>query len=142
MRAAFRAPVWLYRLHLGRVLGTRFLLLRHQGRKTGQPHDVVLEVIAREGDEVFVISGFGNNAGWLRNLHAHPPLLVETGGRRFVPVARFLDATEAEAILDGYALRNPRAASVLGRRLYGGDFSPSRLAHATTVVGLRPAATA
>ena len=30
-RALFRAPIWLYRLGLGGLLGGRFLLLTHTG---------------------------------------------------------------------------------------------------------------
>jgi deazaflavin-dependent oxidoreductase (nitroreductase family) len=140
MRLVLGAPSVLYRLHLGWLLGSRLLLLRHVGRKTGQAHDTVLEVIGRDDDEVFVIAGYGPSSGWLRNIEARPPLLVETGRRRFVPVARFLDAQEAAAVLAAYARRYPKAAAVLGSRLYGGEFSPERLAATTVVVGLRPAA--
>ena len=137
-RLFLRAPVWIYRLRLGRLLGRRFLLLRHRGRRTGAVRETVLEVIGRDGDEVFVISGFGPRSDWLRNIRASPPLLVETGGRSFVPDARFLDVEEAVSVLRLYAERNRRAASILGKRLYGGEFDPRRLAGATTVVGLRP----
>lgn len=137
-RLFLRAPVWIYRLRLGRLLGRRFLLLRHRGRRTGAVHETVLEVIGRGGDEVFVISGFGPRSDWLRNIRESPPLLVETGGRSFVPDARFLDVEEAVSVLGLYAERNRRAASILGKRLYGGEFDPRRLAGATTVVGLRP----
>jgi deazaflavin-dependent oxidoreductase (nitroreductase family) len=137
-RRLLKAPVWLYRLRLGRLLGGRFLLLRHRGRRTGAVHETVLEVIGREGDELYVISGFGRSSDWLRNIRAAPPLLVESGSRSFVPEARFLDAGEAASVLRSYAARNPRAAAILGKRLYGGAFEPDRLAAATTVVGLRP----
>ena len=36
-RVFFRAPITLYRLHLGRLLGGRFLLLNHVGRVSHQP---------------------------------------------------------------------------------------------------------
>jgi deazaflavin-dependent oxidoreductase (nitroreductase family) len=137
-RRLLKAPVWLYRLRLGRLLGGRFLLLRHRGRRTGAVHETVLEVIGREGDELYVISGFGRSSDWLRNIRAAPPLLVETGGRSFVPESRFLATDDAVAVLDDYATRNPRSARVLGNRFYGGAFDPRRLAEATTVVGLRP----
>jgi deazaflavin-dependent oxidoreductase (nitroreductase family) len=137
-RRLLKAPVWLYRLRLGRLLGGRFLLLRHRGRRTGEIHETVLEVIGRTDGELFVISGFGPRSDWLRNIHATPPLLVETGGRSFVPEARFLATDDAVAVLDDYAAHNPRSARVLGTRFYGGAFDPRRLAEATTVVGLRP----
>jgi hypothetical protein len=41
-RMVFRLPIWLYRLRLGWVLGARFLLVHHVGRRTGLPRRVVL----------------------------------------------------------------------------------------------------
>ena len=46
-RALVRAPIWLYRLGLGGLLGRRFLLLTYTGRKSGRPRQVVLEVVGR-----------------------------------------------------------------------------------------------
>jgi deazaflavin-dependent oxidoreductase (nitroreductase family) len=133
-----RAPAWLYRAHLGRLLGGRFLMLRHAGRRTGATYDTVLEVIGHRDDELFVISGFGPGSSWVRNIRAAPPVLVVSGTRRFVPSARFLETEEARALLVHYAARNPKAARMLGNRLYGGAFDASRLAAATVVVGLSP----
>lgn len=138
LRAVLRAPVWLYRARLGPLLGRRFLLLRHVGRTTGTTYDTVLEVIGRRGDELFVISGFGPGSSWVRNIRASPPVLVVCGRRRFAPSARFLDRAQAQQLLEQYAARNPRAARTLGRRLYGGEFSPTQLAEATVVIGLSP----
>jgi hypothetical protein len=41
----FFAPVSLYRLHLGWLLGHRFLLLTHTGRRSGLRRQTVLEVM-------------------------------------------------------------------------------------------------
>ncbi len=48
MRWLLRAPVWLYRLRLGGLLGDRFLMLTHIGRNSGQPHQSVLEVVGHD----------------------------------------------------------------------------------------------
>ncbi len=45
LRLAFRLPIYLYRLDLGRLLGHRFLLLVHRGRESGLLRETVLEVI-------------------------------------------------------------------------------------------------
>ena len=45
VRRAVRAPIWLYRAHLGGFLGHQMLLLTHRGRKTGLPRQTVLEVL-------------------------------------------------------------------------------------------------
>jgi len=36
MKIFLRMPVWLYRLHLGWLLGNRFLCIAHRGRKSGK----------------------------------------------------------------------------------------------------------
>ncbi len=108
------------------------------GGRWGASYKTGLEVIGRRGDELYVIAGFGPGSSWVRNIRANPPLLVISGSRRFTPAARFLDTTEARALLTHYAARNPRAARMLGDRLYGGAFDAARLAAATVVVGLSP----
>ncbi|MCA9848813.1 MAG: nitroreductase family deazaflavin-dependent oxidoreductase, partial [Dehalococcoidia bacterium] len=57
----FRAPIWLYRLHLGWLLGGRFLLMEHVGRRSGLVRRVVVEVVHhdRDADTYTVASGFG-----------------------------------------------------------------------------------
>jgi hypothetical protein len=45
VRALLRLPILLYRLHLGWLLGHRFLLLTHVGRKSGLQRRTVLEVV-------------------------------------------------------------------------------------------------
>ena len=45
MRWLFRLPVYLYRCHCGGLLGHRFLLLIHRGRRTGRRYETVLEVM-------------------------------------------------------------------------------------------------
>jgi len=43
LRYFFRLPVYLYRWHFGRLLGTRFLLLTHIGRSTGLRRQLFLK---------------------------------------------------------------------------------------------------
>lgn len=109
---AFRLPIYLYRFGLGKVLGYRFLLLVHRGRKSGLRREVVLEVIQHDpatGESV-VLSGRGEKADWYRNLQASPALEIRTGGRRYVPKQRFLAPEENHAIIfSGYARRHPLA---------------------------------
>jgi hypothetical protein len=47
-RLAFRLPIYLYRLNLGWLLGNRFLLLVHRGRKSGLLRETVLEVLLHD----------------------------------------------------------------------------------------------
>jgi hypothetical protein len=43
-------PIYLYRLDLGWLLGHRFLMLVHQGRRSGLLRETVLEVILYDPD--------------------------------------------------------------------------------------------
>src|SRR5215467_4015965 len=80
LRHLLRAPVWLYRARLGWVLGNRFLVLVHIGRRTGRLRRTPLEVLhySRDVPEWVVMSAFGRDADWLRNIEAqpHPEVMV------------------------------------------------------------------
>jgi hypothetical protein len=57
-------PIYLYRLDLGRLLGHRFLLLVHRGRKSGLLRETVLEVLLHDPatNESVVLSAWGEKA--------------------------------------------------------------------------------
>jgi hypothetical protein len=61
LRACFSAPRWLYYLGLGRLLGHRFMLLTHCGRRSGRTFQTVLEVVQYDPrtQESVVCSGWG-----------------------------------------------------------------------------------
>jgi hypothetical protein len=61
LRLAFRLPIYLYRLNLGWMLGHRFLLFVHLGRKSGLLRETVLEVILYDPAtrESVVLSAWG-----------------------------------------------------------------------------------
>jgi len=123
LRRVFRAPVYLYRWKCGWLLGHRFLLLIHLGRRTGRRRHTVLEVMEyrREGPEAVVMSAFGRNADWLRNIEAIPNPRVVIGSQSFIAAHRFLDEEEAVQAIAGYEQRNwviaPIIRSVLSRFL-------------------------
>jgi hypothetical protein len=80
LRMALRLPVYLYRLHLGWLLGQRFLLLTHIRRRSGQRHQTVLEVVGRDAaGDATVMSGWGRRADWHRNVD-HQPLVKSPWG--------------------------------------------------------------
>ncbi|WP_292652137.1 nitroreductase family deazaflavin-dependent oxidoreductase, partial [Nocardioides sp.] len=81
-RAVVRAPIWLYRHRAGWLLGSRMLMLEHIGRRSGVPRYVCLEVVERPSEhEIVVVSGFGTEAQWYRNLQAEPACRVSIGKR-------------------------------------------------------------
>jgi deazaflavin-dependent oxidoreductase (nitroreductase family) len=106
-----RAPVWLYRARLGILLGPRFVMLEHTGRKSGARRYVVLEVAARRAPGTYVVvSGFGDRAQWFRNIRAEPRVRVYTLSRKpAAAIARVLPPAAAGAVLADYSARHPRA---------------------------------
>lgn len=110
-RRAMRAPIWIYRAGLGFLLGSRLLMLEHIGRKSGALRQVVLEVVGHPTPDTYiVVSGFGHEAQWFRNLRADPRIRVSVAFRRSAAgTARQLDQEEADAAITAYAAKHPRA---------------------------------
>jgi hypothetical protein len=54
----FRAPIYLYRLKLGFLLGERFIRLQHWGRVSGALKDTVIEVIDQDKTNGKIYSAF------------------------------------------------------------------------------------
>ncbi|HVC77629.1 MAG TPA: nitroreductase family deazaflavin-dependent oxidoreductase [Candidatus Micrarchaeaceae archaeon] len=137
-------PSGLYRAHLGRFLGTRFLLLTHRGRKSGRLFQTPLEVVNynRTMREATVISAWGESADWYRNLNAGGAVQVAIGGRQYKPSVRFLDQTEREALLREFRRLHPLEARlapyILGWKLMGTDSNLAELAARLRAVVIGP----
>ncbi|MEV0948578.1 nitroreductase family deazaflavin-dependent oxidoreductase [Rhodococcus sp. NPDC049939] len=109
-RALFRAPIHLYRWHLGFLLGGRLLLLEHIGRKSGKIRQVVLEVVnsgATENGYVVGV-GFGPKADWYRNLLAHKDVTIQVGRKRLLVTAEFLGPDEGAEFMARYGAEHPK----------------------------------
>ncbi|HUA15178.1 MAG TPA: nitroreductase family deazaflavin-dependent oxidoreductase [Verrucomicrobiae bacterium] len=111
----FRAPIHLYQWHLGWILGHRFVLLTHTGRRTGKLRQTVLEVLEyrTSGPEVVVMGGFGRESDWIQNIEALPNVQIDIGSRHFPACAHALSEEEAVEALKGYEYRNRWMAPVV-----------------------------
>ncbi len=116
-RLFFRAPIWLYRWGLGWLLGKRFLLINHIGRKSGLSRQAVVEVIAydQECDTYYVAAGFGPKSQWYQNLLATPAVTIVVGRKKLAVTAVPLTPTESGAAILDYAQRHPTAIKNLSR---------------------------
>ena len=145
LKWGFNLPILFYHAHLGGLLGHRFLLLTHRGRKSGKAYQTVLEVVSydRSTGESTVMSAYGTRADWYQNVMAHPALDVQTAGRRYVPEQRLLDAEERFVALATYERRYAWAfravMTYLGYRYDGSETGLRALADEVVVVGFRPA---
>ena len=116
-RLAFRLPIGLYRLGLGWLMGTRFVLLTHTGRKSGLPRKTVLEVVRYDqtSSACIVASGFGNGSDWVRNVVRDPQITFTIGRIRRTGLAERLDLETAGRELAEYARHHPLAWQELTR---------------------------
>ncbi len=148
LRALLGLPVHLYHAHLGGLLGHRFLLLVHTGRKSGLPRETVLEVVRYNPAtrESVVAAGWGRRTGWLHNVEAGLAHEVRTGRQRFTPAWRILPPDEAERIFADYERRNRLIAPIiravlsrlLGWRYDGTSAARRRAVEQLSLVGFRP----
>jgi deazaflavin-dependent oxidoreductase (nitroreductase family) len=148
----FRGPVHLYRWHLGWLFGHRFLLLTHTGRRTGLRRQTVLEVVEyrTEGPEVIVVSGFGRDSDWVRNIEAKGGEEVTVGNQHFLATHRFVQEEEAVEVIRNYERRNRIIAplvrrilsSLLGWKYSGSDADRRRMVKQIPLVAFRPISSA
>jgi deazaflavin-dependent oxidoreductase (nitroreductase family) len=139
-----RMPIWLFRLNLGWVFGHRFLLLTHTGRKSGLPRQVFLEVLQHDkvSDTYCVLSGWGKQPDWVRNVEKTPQVVIDVGRRQFPACAVRLEPEAAERAILEYAKQHPLAIRVLprlmGYRVDGTEEDFRALARLGLVIAFHP----
>ncbi|MDN5796229.1 MAG: nitroreductase family deazaflavin-dependent oxidoreductase [Intrasporangium sp.] len=148
LKQALRLPNTLYGRGWGRLLGHRFLQLTHVGRRSGRTFHTVLEVVryAPGTGEATVLSGFGPQADWLRNLKAAGSAEVSFGAGPRRAAYRILPVEEAEQVIADYERRNRLLAPVVRpvlSQLVGWDYDGStparrRLVDQLPMVAFRP----
>jgi len=104
----FKLPVLLYRLRLGWLLGKRFLLLTHVGRRSGKMRRTILAVLRfdEQTKEIYAVSAW-KGSDWYYNIQAAPALQVESGFVRYVPLQRTLSSEEITATFLDYRKQHP-----------------------------------
>lgn len=144
IRHLLRLPIFLYRRHLGWLLGHRFLLLTHRSRKRGIIRRTVLEVVRFDPrtHESIVVSAWGTHADWYRNIQTAPALKIQTGTECYIPVQRTLSPDEAYGWLTVWEREHPIEAwiipKVLGIPYDGSERSRQALVAAVRLVAFRP----
>ena len=135
LRFGLRLPVLLYRIKLGWLLGDRFLMLTHTGRKSGLPHQTVIEVVKHDKvtNTYYVASGWGEKSDWYQNIRKTPQVTVQVRRRKFQTIAEFIPVEKAIEIVKTYAREHPIAFNelsglFLGERMKKGSDAPERVA--------------
>ena len=114
-RWLLRAPIALYRARLGFLMGHRFLMLEHTGRKSGELRRTVLEVVVNEPEAVFVAAAWGSKTQWLANLEATPRARFHLGAQVYDTLAKRVDAAVAGEVMARYAAKHPKALEKLSK---------------------------
>jgi deazaflavin-dependent oxidoreductase (nitroreductase family) len=144
LRLAARAPIFLYRVRLGWLLGKRFLMLEHVGRKTGLWRSVVLEVLRHDkpSGAYFVAAAYSTRSDWYRNILQTPEVRVHAGAHRFTGRAEVLTLEEGMDEIQAYAQRYPAAIRMISRVLgYPFSFTQAgfrEFVEKVPIVALRP----
>lgn len=110
-RWMFRAPLILWRLGLGPLLGRGMLLITHTGRVSGLPRRTMVEYHVMDGTR-YAPCAFGPRAQWYRNIQADPLVTVQDAYGTHAMRARRV--TDPEELLAIYALMQGRNPVMLG----------------------------
>ena len=125
LRWFLRAPIWLYRTHLGWMMGNRFVMLHHIGRNSGLTRYAVIEVVYydKERNEYTIASGWGTQSDWYRNIVKTPEVKVSTYKGEMEAKAIILSVREGTDALKDYAQRHPAAFRTLMKSILGSDYT-------------------
>jgi len=141
LRFGLRLPILFYRLRLGWLLGDRFLMLTHTGRKSGLPRQTVIEVVKhdKETNTYYVASGWGEKSDWYQNIRKTPQVTIHSGGEKFQTTAEFIPVEKAIHIVNDYAREHPIAFNelsglFLGERMKKCSDAPERVAQKMPMV--------
>lgn len=87
-----------------RLANEDFCYLTTIGRRSGKPHTIEIW-FARENGNLYLLSGGGDSADWVRNLRKTPAVRVRIGSRTVAGRAREINASDedtlARRLLDG-----------------------------------------
>ena len=72
-----------------------FCYLTTKGRVTGRPHQIEIWFGARD-QSIYLLSGSGNNADWVKNLRKDPNVSVRIGKQHFKATARLVTDEQEE----------------------------------------------
>ena len=117
-RFVHRLPLLLERAGLPVPTGlftVDWIVLETVGRRSGRPHVVVLDVIARDHDpdRFYVQPANGAASDWVRNVRHEPRVTARVGGRRFAAVVRDVTGSEGADAMLRFVRAHPRYARVV-----------------------------
>jgi deazaflavin-dependent oxidoreductase (nitroreductase family) len=140
LRLVLRFPVQLYRLGLGSLLSViNIMILASQGRKSGLARYAPVE-FRRHGSKLYIVSGWGEQPHWFRNLQANPLATVQVGAQTHrVRAHAVQDRAEALRVLNLFRRPMPVIYDTVLERMSTGTIDPKVLpdiSHQFTIMRL------
>ena len=89
------------------ITNATFCYLTTRGRVTGEPHEIEIWYVARD-NTIYLLSGGGERADWVKNMRADPTVTVRVGDRNYDGRARVVEDGDEEewarnALLEKYS---------------------------------------
>ena len=106
-RSMFKAPLVLWRMGFGPLIGRVMLVISHTGRKSGLPRYTMVEYHILDGVK-YVPCAFGPRSDWYKNITSDPRVTIQTasGSERALAV-RVNEDHELLAVYDLFMRRDP-----------------------------------
>jgi deazaflavin-dependent oxidoreductase (nitroreductase family) len=100
----FKVPVWVHKMGFGgweRLIGAQWMLITTKGRKTGKPHDTMVDVMDydKATDTYYIEAAYGARADWYKNIQSNPVFEAQVGRRKFKAQAGALTTEGAAEML-------------------------------------------
>jgi deazaflavin-dependent oxidoreductase (nitroreductase family) len=106
-RSMFKAPLILWRMGLGPVIGRIMLVITHTGRKSSLPRHTMVEYHMLDGVK-YVPCAFGPRSDWFKNITADPRVTIQTShGTEHAVATRVTDDHELLAVYNLFMRRDP-----------------------------------
>lgn len=107
LKFAVKAPITLWRLGLGPIVGKVSMLITTTGRKSGLPRRTMVEYHSLAGKK-YVPCAFGARADWYKNIAADPRVTIQTAdGTESMIATRVTDDEELIAVYELFKRRDP-----------------------------------
>lgn len=144
-RLLFRTPIYFYRMGLGGLLNSvHIMILVTRGRKSGLPRYTPVEY-RQHGSKIYIISGWGERAEWVRNLTVTPSVTAQQGGDSMSACAEIVtNEGEALRVLHLFRRRGPSIYDAIFARITdraaADELALIEIARRVTIVRLDPQA--
>ena len=103
----FKFPIYLYKVGLGGLIGSKLLLLTTVGRKSGRYRTTPLGYITGEEGVFYITAGWRGSSNWYRNVKTNPEVQVRAGSIIFHCQAEELKIEDQVRVLANFSKLYP-----------------------------------